>query len=123
MGVIFGLLHASSMERASAALLIVLAALVDANYGSNVALFPSVTKDYYGLKNFGVNYGLVFTAWGIGGMTMSMFAARVHDGTVTLLGDQWAGSYHFAFYTSAALLVLAGIMTFIVKAPHHTQES
>ena len=33
---------------------------IGANYGANLALFPSITKDYYGLKNFGVNYGLVF---------------------------------------------------------------
>ena len=23
----------------------------------------SIKKDFYGLKNFGINYGLVFTAW------------------------------------------------------------
>jgi OFA family oxalate/formate antiporter-like MFS transporter len=120
---IFGLYRASSMEAASAGLLLVLATLVGANYGSNLALFPSVTKDYFGLKNFGMNYGLVFTAWGIGGLTLSMFAARVYDGTITLLGDQWAGSYEFAFYTSAALLVLAAAMTFVVRAPHHAQEA
>ena len=102
-----------------------LATLVGANYGSNLALFPSVTKDFFGLKNFGMNYGLIFTAWGIGGLTLSMFAANVKDGNITFFGDQWAGSYEFAFYTSAVLLVLAGIMTFIVKPPHHmhTHES
>ncbi len=119
---IFGLSKASTMEAAPAVLLIGLATLVGANYGSNLALFPSVTKDYYGLKNFGMNYGLVFTAWGIGGLTLSMFAAKVKDGSITCLGEQWAGSYTFAFYTSAALLVLAGVMTFIIKAPHHQEQ-
>jgi len=39
-----------------------------------------------------------------------------------VLADKWAGSYDFAFYTSAVLLVVAGAMTFIVKAPHHTEQ-
>ena len=93
-------------------------ALVGANYGSNLALFPSITKNFYGLKNFGMNYGCVFTAWGIGGFILAQFAARVYDGKVF---EVWKGSYEFAFYTSAALLVMAGIMTFIVKPPQHEE--
>ena len=52
--------------------LAVVSALIGANYGANLALYPSVTKDYYGLKNFGVNYGLVFTAWGLGGFMLPL---------------------------------------------------
>jgi OFA family oxalate/formate antiporter-like MFS transporter len=37
-------------------------------YGSLFALFPSITADYFGVKNLGVNYGLVFTGWGIAGI-------------------------------------------------------
>jgi OFA family oxalate/formate antiporter-like MFS transporter len=99
------------------AALAIIAALVGANYGANLALFPSATKDYYGLKNFGMNYGLVFTAWGIGGYLLSQFAALVYDGKVV---EAWKGSFDFAFYCSAALLVLAAIMTFVVRSPHHT---
>jgi nitrate/nitrite transporter NarK len=100
--------------------MIVLSMLVGANYGSNLALFPSATKAYYGLKNFGMNYGLVFTAWGIGGFILAQFAARVYDGKIVA---DWAGSYNFAFYTSAALLLLAGVMTFIVKPPQHHEPA
>ena len=74
-----------------------------------LALFPSITKDYFGLKNFGVNYGLVFTAWGIGGFMLSKLAGWVYDAK---------GTFTFAFYTSIALLIVAGITTFLVKAPH-----
>ena len=34
----------------SLAVMLILAALVGANYGANLAIFPSITKDYYGLK-------------------------------------------------------------------------
>ncbi|MEI7836028.1 MAG: OFA family MFS transporter, partial [Planctomycetota bacterium] len=98
----------------------ILAALVGANYGANLSLFPSATKDFYGLKNFGVNYGLVFTAWGVGGFMLSKFAGWVYDG---LIVTSWKGSFNFAYYTSAALLILAAIMTFVVKPPHHHEPA
>ena len=86
-----------------------LSALIGANYGANLALFPSVTKDYYGLKNFGVNYGLVFTAWGLGGFMLSLLAGKVYDQTK---------AFTFAYNCSAGLLVAAALVTFLVKPPH-----
>jgi len=98
----------------------IIAALVGANYGSNLALVPSATKDYYGLKNFGVNYGFVFTAWGIGGFMLAKFAGWVYDGMIV---ESWKGSFNFAYYTSAVLLVLAAVMTLVVRAPHHLEPA
>ncbi len=92
----------------STAVLIALSTLIGANYGANLALFPSITKDFYGLKNFGVNYGLVFTAWGLGGFTLSLLAGKVFDQT---------HSFAFAYYCSAALLIAAALSTFMLKPP------
>lgn len=86
-----------------------LSALIGANYGANLALFPSITKDYYGLKNFGVNYGWVFTAWGIGGFFLSLLAGKLYDMFET---------YTYSCYTAAFLLVAAALTTFVVRAPH-----
>jgi len=94
--------------------LVALSALIGANYGANLALFPSVTKDFYGLKNFGVNYGLVFTAWGLGGFMLSLLAGWVYDGKIVAA---WQGSFAFAYYCSATLLVVAAAATFLVKPP------
>jgi OFA family oxalate/formate antiporter-like MFS transporter len=91
-----------------APVLALLSALIGANYGANLALFPSVTKDYYGLKHFGVNYGLVFTAWGLGGFMLSLLAGWVYDAYQT---------FAFAYYCSAALLAAAAAVTFIVRPP------
>jgi len=85
-----------------------ISALIGANYGANLSLFPSVTKDYYGLKNFGVNYGLVFTAWGVGGFMLALLAGKVFDRTQ---------SFTFAYYCSAGLLVTAAAMSFLVRPP------
>ena len=35
-------------------------------YGALFSVFPVATAESYGIKNLGVNYGLVFTAWGFG---------------------------------------------------------
>lgn len=88
--------------------LALLSALIGANYGANLTLFPAITKDYYGLKNFGVNYGLVFTAWGWGGFGLSLLAGAVYDRTQ---------SFGFAYYSSAVLLVLAALATLVLKPP------
>lgn len=72
-----------------------------------------MTKDYYGLKNSGVNYGLVFTARGFGGFRLALLAGKVYDATE---------SFNFAYYCSAALLAVAAVTTFLVKPPHHAEE-
>jgi len=90
------------------AALALMSALVGANYGANLALFPSITKDFYGLKNFGVNYGLVFTAWGWGGFGLSLLAGLVYDRTQ---------SFNFAYYCSAGLLVAAAAVSLLVRPP------
>ncbi|GAL07231.1 oxalate/formate antiporter [Photobacterium aphoticum] len=43
------------------------AALAGVGYGTLLAVFPSITADYYGLKNYGANYGVLYTAWGVSG--------------------------------------------------------
>jgi MFS transporter, OFA family, oxalate/formate antiporter len=86
----------------------VLSALMGANYGANLALYPSVTKDFYGLKNFGVNYGLVFTAWGLGGFALSLVAGKLYDTYQT---------FSYSCYLAAGLLVLAAIAALLLQPP------
>ncbi len=92
----------------------IISALIGANYGANLSLFPSITKDFYGLKNFGMNYGLVFTAWGVGGFMLAKLAGTMYVKYQT---------FEIAYYGASALLILAAIMTILVKAPHHTLET
>lgn len=99
---------------ANTAVLALLSALIGANYGANLSLFPSITKDFYGLKNFGVNYGLVFTAWGFGGFLLALLAGRVYDQTQ---------AFTFAYYCSAGLLVAAAVVTMLLRAPKHLETT
>ncbi len=91
----------------SAAVIILLATFIGFNYGTNLSIFPSLTKDLWGLKNFGVNYGLVFTSWGVGGFVFS----RVYQMIVKASGGQSA----MAFMAAGILLLLGIGLTFIIK--------
>ena len=87
------------------------AAWVGFNFGGNLALFPSTTADFFGTKNVGMNYGLMFTAYGAAGIAGPVLAGSVFDMT---------GSYLWAFIPAGiACLVAAGI-SFSLKSPHHT---
>ncbi|MFU8794094.1 MAG: OFA family MFS transporter [Dethiobacteria bacterium] len=75
-------------------------------YGSLLSLFPSITSDYYGMKNFGLNYGILYTAWGIAGAIGPVIASAVADAT---------GTFIMAYMISAGLLALTLGLNFILK--------
>ena len=94
------------------AMLVPVAALVGFAYGANLSLFPSTTTGYFGTKHMGVNYGLVFTAWGVGGVFGSMTAGSIVDST---------GSYGVAYAVAAGLCLLAASLTFATRPPKPAQ--
>ncbi len=103
--VIFSLLF---IPPAQIVLLVIAATLIGFNYGTNLSLFPSATKDYFGLKNFGVNYGLVFSAWGVGGFVFP----RVSQMIVA-----YSDSPRMAYILAAGLLLLGAVLALMTKAP------
>lgn len=68
----------AAADQANAAACLALATLIGFNYGGNLSLFPSFTKDRFGLRNFGLNYGVIFTAWGVGGFIMSRLSQTLY---------------------------------------------
>ena len=81
-------------------------------YGGGLALMPSYTADFFGPKNLGMNYGLVFLGWG-GGFFMTRLAGTIEDMT---------GSLTWAFVMSAAFLVIAVVVARFTKRPAHATE-
>src|SRR5262249_52257573 len=67
-------------------------------YGTQLSVFASTTADVYGTRNLGMNYGLLFTAWGAGGIIGPMIGAWVYDEF---------GGYGYAFYAASFLAVVA----------------
>lgn len=89
--------------------IVLLATFIGFNYGANLALFPSFTKDLWGLKNFGVNYGVLFTAWGVGGF--------VFPKVQQMLTASSGGSFQSSFIAAGALLIFGAALTFLIRSP------
>ena len=89
-------------------IIVLLATFIGFNYGANLSLFPSFTKDLWGLKSFGMNYGILFTAWGVGGFALSGLAQRLKAAS---------GNFNSSFVTAAILLIVAAALTFLIKTP------
>jgi OFA family oxalate/formate antiporter-like MFS transporter len=97
-------------SKATAPLVIVLlATFIGFNYGANLCLFPSLTKDFWGLKSFGTNYGVLFTAWGVGGFVLS----RLQQ----MLTVQGGGSFQLSFVTAGTLLLVGAALAVFIKTP------
>lgn len=94
------------MGSGSAVLLVLLASVIGFNYGTNLTLFPSFAKDFWGLKNFGINYGLLFTAWGVGGLVMGRLSQMLRAST---------GSFDSSFITAGIMLLVGVGLTFALK--------
>ncbi len=76
-------------------------------YGGGLALMPSFTADFFGPKNLGMNYGIVFLGWGLGAF-MPRLAGSIKD---------WTGSLSWAFILSACVLIIAVIVSRVTKRP------
>jgi OFA family oxalate/formate antiporter-like MFS transporter len=90
-------------------LIVLLATFIGFNYGANLSLFPSLTKDFWGLKSFGVNYGILFTAWGVGGFVLS----RLQQ----MLTVAEGGSFHNSFIVAGTFLLVGAALTFFIRLP------
>ncbi len=92
--------------QANPVVLVLLATLIGFNYGANLALFPSFTKDLWGMKHFGVNYGVLFTAWGFGGLVMG----RVSESLFAK-----SASFAASFISAGVLLMLGTVIIVFMR--------
>jgi OFA family oxalate/formate antiporter-like MFS transporter len=87
-------------ESSSPVMVAMLVTFMVFNYGTNLALFPSFAKDYWGMKHFGMNYGILFSAWGVGAFVLVRVSEmlKVKTGSIT------------ASFAVACVLLLVGAM-------------
>jgi MFS family permease len=78
--------------------------LLGMNYGANLALFPAACKDYFGIRNFGLNYGWMFTAFGSAGLIMPWVNGRIKDVT---------GSFDLAYVIIITMMAVSAILAVI----------
>jgi OFA family oxalate/formate antiporter-like MFS transporter len=95
-------------------LLAVLAFVIVSCYGGGFGTMPAFNADYFGPTNVGTNYGLMLTAWSVGGVLGPILISRVIDTT---------DSYTLAFYIIAAIMIGSAVVAFIVRPPRQPEEA
>lgn len=74
--------------------------IIALGWGGTWASYPAITSEFWGTKNLGMNYGLVFIGASIGGFVYPKIAAHAVETT---------GTYTLA-YLCAAAFALAGVL-------------
>jgi OFA family oxalate/formate antiporter-like MFS transporter len=92
----------------SSALLVFGSAFTGLCYGTIFTLMPAATADFYGVKNLGVNYGFVFTGFGVAGVFGPLLGGKIRDVT---------GNYSTSYTISAVMLLVGAALAFTTRAP------
>jgi OFA family oxalate/formate antiporter-like MFS transporter len=77
-------------------------------YGTQLSVNASTTSDFWGTKNAGLNYGMLFTAWGVAGIIGPRIAG--------VLFDKYK-NYQMAFYSAAVLAAVALLCELAARRP------
>lgn len=102
-------------DQTSALVIVLLATFIGFNFGTNLSLFPTFTKTLYGMKNFGMNYGFVLTAWGMGGFVFSRLSQMLFAAS---------GNHNLSFIIAGSCLILcAGLAVVLGKVQHRVEKS
>ncbi len=78
--------------------------LLGASFGGVLVVFPPLTSRQFGLKNFGINYGIMFFAYAIASLVGPQIASRLIDTTAGV------NAYQSAFYVAAAVAAVGLVL-------------
>ncbi|MEN3203822.1 MAG: OFA family MFS transporter [Atribacterota bacterium] len=88
------------------ALLLIGKSLVGFTFGGMLSMFPAACADLFGLKNLGVNYGILFTAWGVGGILGPLLGGLSRDLT---------GGHTVSFLVSGCASLFGVFLSFLLR--------
>ena len=77
-------------------------------YGTQLSVNASTAADFWGTKNVGANYGILFTAWGAAGVIGPIIGGRMFD----IYKD-----YRVAFFTAGVICAIALVSELIARRP------
>ena len=77
-------------------------------FGTQLSVFASTSADFFGTKHLGLNYGLLFTAYGVAGLIGPIIAGLVFD---------TFNDYRYAFFIAAGLAVVALLSLAFARPP------
>jgi OFA family oxalate/formate antiporter-like MFS transporter len=84
------------------------ATVIGFNFGGNFALFPAATADYFGNRNVGTNYPLVFLSYGVGGIVGPILGG--------IAGDNQA--WVWGFLPAGIACIVAAVVALGLVPPH-----
>ncbi|MGM0418904.1 MAG: L-lactate MFS transporter [Thermodesulfobacteriota bacterium] len=77
------------------------------SFGGYLGIMPSVTADNFGAKNIGINYGILFTAFGLAAFFGPRLAASVKQAS--------GGDYTLAFIIVSAMNIVGIVLALFIK--------
>jgi len=96
-------------------------------FGGFLAMYPAITADFFGTRHIGINYGWMFSAYGVGGLLGPWLAAKlmttaekvpyIADAATGATKDFAVGSYRTAFLAAGIACLAAGALTFALRKP------
>ena len=95
-------------------LVVLLVSFMVFNYGTNLSLFPSFAKDLWGAKNLGMNYGILFSAWGVGAFVLVRLSQMMVVKT---------GSFDLSFKAAGIMLLVGAGLSLTLRAKQAVAEA
>ncbi len=83
-------------------------ALVGFTFGGMLTLLPSITGDYFGIRNFGVNFGMMLTGSGLGGLLGPLVGGLVRDTT---------GTYTLSYVAAVIFCAIGAAIVLRIRPP------
>jgi MFS family permease len=77
-------------------------------YGTQLSVNGAAAADFWGTKNAGINYGILFTAWGVAGIIGPRIGGVLYDKY---------HNYQAAFFSAAALAAVALVCELCARRP------
>jgi MFS transporter, OFA family, oxalate/formate antiporter len=77
-------------------------------YGTQASVNPATASDFWGTRHAGVNFGMLFTAWGFAGILGPTIGGALFDKYQ---------NYGVAFHAAGVLAVVALICVLMAKRP------
>ena len=89
----------------------ILLGMVGFCFGGFLASYPGITGEFYGLKHYGANYGIMYQAFGVAALT-GAFILRTLD-----------GAFESTFIVVAVLAVMGIVLSLIIKNPNASTKA
>lgn len=94
--------------------ILILIAIIAFMYGGYLGVFPAITADFWGLRNMGMNYGLVLVGFGVSAVASPFVAGYIRDVT---------NGFGTSFLITSIASFAGAVLIFFLKPPKAKKSS